>query len=74
MSIVWLSLTALAALLGGVVYVLSVRPPRCPVCRIAADLVSERTLNSWPAIIEAMYRCPRCKMALPRDLVGDVFE
>jgi uncharacterized protein with PIN domain len=72
MSLLWMGLLALGVLSTVIVHRLSVRPPRCPSCRIAAVPVSERLLNSCPAVIEAAYRCPHCGRVIWLHLVGDV--
>jgi len=72
MSIFWLGLIGLGVLCTVIVHTLSVRPPRCPSCRTAADPVSERLLNSYPAVIEAAYRCPHCGQVIRLHFVGDV--
>ena len=72
MSIFWVVLIGLGGLCGVIVYRLSLRPPRCRVCRIAADPVTEGLLNAWPALIEVAYSCPRCGQMIWRHVVGDV--
>jgi hypothetical protein len=72
MSIFWMALIGLGVLSVVVVYRLSVRPPRCPVCRIAADPVTEALLNSWPAVFELAYSCPHCGQLIRRHFVVDV--
>ena len=72
MSIFWMGLIGLCVLNTAIVCMLSARSPRCPVCRIAADPVSEALLHSYPMVIEMAYRCPHCGQVIWRHFVGDV--
>jgi predicted RNA-binding Zn-ribbon protein involved in translation (DUF1610 family) len=72
MSLLWMGLIALGVLSTVIVHRFSVRLPRCPSCRIAADPVSEGLLNSWPTVIGVAHRCPRCGHVIWRHFVGDV--
>lgn len=72
MSIFWVVLIGLGVLSTVIVLRLSVRPPRCPVCGIAADPVTEALLKSWPAVLEVVYSCPRCGQVIWRHVVSDV--
>jgi hypothetical protein len=60
MSILWLGLTGLCVLNMAIVCSVSARSPRCALCRIAAEPVSEALLHSYPMVIEMAYRCPHC--------------
>ncbi|HWT80304.1 MAG TPA: hypothetical protein VN648_16090 [Candidatus Methylomirabilis sp.] len=72
MSISWVMvLVGLGMVAMAIAYRLSVRPPRCPSCRMAAHPTIERLLHSWPAMIEVEYRCLGCEMEVCRRFIGD---
>jgi len=72
MSIFWMGLIGLCVLYTAIVCRLSARPPRCPLCKIAAEPVSEALLHSYPMVLKMAYRCPHCGQVIWRLFVGDV--
>jgi len=72
MSIFWVVFIGLGVVATVIVHRLSVRPPRCPSCRMAAHPTTERLLHSWPAMIEVEYRCLGCELEVCRRFIGDV--
>ncbi len=50
------------------------RPPRCPICRIPSEPVSDALSSRYPQIIRVAYLCPRCLQVVACRFIGPELE
>jgi uncharacterized protein with PIN domain len=47
------------------------RPPRCRPCDVPSEALPTELIHTVPAVIEVVYRCPRCERVVSRRRFGD---
>jgi hypothetical protein len=47
------------------------RPPRCLPCDVPAEALPTELIQAVPAVLEVVYRCPRCERVVSRRRFGD---
>jgi hypothetical protein len=64
-----LSLLALAA--AALALHAAWRPPRCEPCDVTTEALPSTLIHTVPAVLEVVYRCPRCERVVSRRRFGD---
>ena len=60
-------------LLSGAALVLEAawRAPRCSRCSVTSEALPAALIHTIPAVLEIVYRCPRCLAIVSRRRFGD---
>jgi hypothetical protein len=64
-----LSLLGLAAAALGIEA--ACRAPRCGLCGVASEALPTELVHTLPAVLEIVYRCPRCGTVVSRRRFGE---
>ena len=67
--VIALSLLVLAAAALGLAA--AWRPPRCVACDVTSEALPTALIHTLPAVLEVVYRCPRCQRVVSRRRFGD---
>jgi hypothetical protein len=47
------------------------RAPRCLPCDVTTEALPSALIHTMPAVLEVVYRCPRCRRVVSRRRFGD---
>jgi predicted RNA-binding Zn-ribbon protein involved in translation (DUF1610 family) len=47
------------------------RAPRCAPCGVVSEALATPLSHTLPAVVEIVYRCPRCRQVLGRRRFGE---
>jgi hypothetical protein len=47
------------------------RAPRCRACDVTSEALPGALIHTVPAVLEVVYRCPRCGRVVSRRRFGD---
>ena len=65
------ALALLVLAVAAVVLPTAWRPPRCVPCDATSEALPSTLIHTVPAVLEVIYRCPRCERVVSRRRFGD---